>query len=343
MKKNKSIFSLFFITAVFYLLCGSAVAGDLDPSNPPGSTMKPLSQVQPRTPVQNLAGDAEATYVISQPGSYYLTANIVGEENKDGISVEANNVAIDLNGFSMIGVTNSGNGIVFDPDKIGGRVINGMICDWGQNGINAETLTSGFFDRLACENNGSRGITLGNDSMALNCLVRGNNSFGIEASDNCMIRECVARNNHAAGFKLYSGGQINACIAEGNSFEGIYAAYESTVVNCNVSFNRWGVVLRKGCLARNNNIVNNSEIGIRCGGTGGSNRVESNNVTSNFTGIEIEASNTNNLIIRNSVRDTATPFNISAGNSFGPIVNVVGAGDISGVANSSHPLANFQF
>jgi hypothetical protein len=50
---------------------------------------------------------------------------------------------------------------------------------------------------------------------------------------------------------------------------------------------------------------------------------------------------TNNLIIKNSSADSATPCSIAPGNSYGPIVNVVANGDISGTANANHPWANF--
>ena len=54
-----------------------AFAGDLDP--PPGAimpTMKTLTEIEPRTPVQALPGSETALHVISQSGSYYLTGNI---------------------------------------------------------------------------------------------------------------------------------------------------------------------------------------------------------------------------------------------------------------------------
>lgn len=40
--------------------------------------MKTLSQVEPRNDVQKLSGDAANLFIISQPGAYYLTANVTG-------------------------------------------------------------------------------------------------------------------------------------------------------------------------------------------------------------------------------------------------------------------------
>jgi hypothetical protein len=50
-----------------------------------------------------------------------------------------------------------------------------------------------------------------------------------------------------------------------------------------------------------------------------------------------------NLIICNCATDSQNPFNIGAGNSFGPIINVVGVGNIGAVAGSNHILANYIF
>jgi len=65
-------------------------AGDLNP--PPGpvaSTMKTLSEVEPRIAVNsiNTPGDADSLFKITQPGSYYLTGNITGvAETAQGVT-----------------------------------------------------------------------------------------------------------------------------------------------------------------------------------------------------------------------------------------------------------------
>src|SRR6478672_5324618 len=82
-------------------------AGDLNPpAGPVASTMKTLSEVEPRIAINatNTPGDADSVFKISQPGSYYLTGNVTGVASKYGIEIAASGVTVDLAGFELTGV-----------------------------------------------------------------------------------------------------------------------------------------------------------------------------------------------------------------------------------------------
>ena len=62
----------------------------------------------------NTPGDASASFVISQTGSYCLPGNIVGESGKSGIRIDADSVTLDLGGFAMLGVSGSLSGVLIN-------------------------------------------------------------------------------------------------------------------------------------------------------------------------------------------------------------------------------------
>src|SRR5215207_11600534 len=55
--------------------------GTLTPPGAPAQTMKTLDQVEPRKPISSLP------FTITQPGSYYVTSNLVGVAASRGITV----------------------------------------------------------------------------------------------------------------------------------------------------------------------------------------------------------------------------------------------------------------
>src|SRR3954454_2802503 len=83
------------------------------PPGVPAPTMKTLDQVEPRKEVNatNTPPTAFSIFTISAPGSNYLSGNITGVSGKFGILIEVDDVELDLNGFSLTGVSGSLAGI----------------------------------------------------------------------------------------------------------------------------------------------------------------------------------------------------------------------------------------
>ncbi len=138
-------------------------------------------------------------------------------------------------------------------------------------------------------------------------------------------------------------------MASGNSQSGIHATFVGTVQSCLCDANAFcGILTDAGGVVdildntcyENGVTSTNHGAGIRVLSPGAC-RILRNNVGFGYIGVD--ANSTRNLIFANTATSNTTNFNIIAGNSFGPIVNVTSVGDISGTANANHPQANFQY
>jgi hypothetical protein len=90
----------------------------------PQATMKTLHEVEPRTAI---AGGT-STVTINQSGSYYLTGNIVVSASH-GIEINASNVTLDLNGFSIGSSANPAEGVGVNLSAVANvSISNGSIA-----------------------------------------------------------------------------------------------------------------------------------------------------------------------------------------------------------------------
>lgn len=173
--------------------------GSLTPPAAPAATLKTLNQVEPRTPIPAPPG-AAVTYpiIISAPGSYYLTQNL-SPSSGNAINITADNVSLDLNGFTISSTSGSASGNAID---ISGRsniaISNGNIHSGSTVSGSTFTQGSGFVGGInwgggAPSNVRVSGVTvtgvssypldLGFDksSVVQNCTVRICSQYGIQA------------------------------------------------------------------------------------------------------------------------------------------------------------------
>jgi hypothetical protein len=189
------------LRSAFWLLPTLAFAqGNLTPPGPPAPAMKTLQQIEPRIDVQTLPGDPNDLYIITNSGSYYLTTNIVGVSGKYGILIDAANVSLDLNGFTLIGVPSSFVGISGTANVRSLTIRNGTIRNWGSVGLQAPG-----------------GLEVSH------VYVSGNSGFGISAGGNSLIRDCASISNSSTGILAGSGSRIIDCTVTDNGNLGINA------------------------------------------------------------------------------------------------------------------------
>ena len=121
---------------------GGPVFPLLDPPGPPAST---LPQVEPRIPISIVP------FTINSSGSYFMTKNLTNNSG-DGIIVLADDVTIDLNGFTLAGVPGAYSGISEGGTPTPRKhwtIRNGTIRGFPFSGIYSPSVADATFEDLA--------------------------------------------------------------------------------------------------------------------------------------------------------------------------------------------------
>jgi len=314
--------------------------GSLTPPGAPAPTMKSLDQVEPRTPISSVP------FTITNPGSYYLTTNLIGSSGLSGITISNNNVTLDLNGFAMLGVPGSLYAVAFPNSLTNVTIRNGLMNGWRMGvhetiGNSANIVLDGLtiygsatdgilFDSAAtvknclCSSNAAIGISVGGGEIT-DCTASYNINSGIELNGGGVVRNCWSGYNGNYGIEV-SSGIVSGCWVQNNAWSGIQAAFQGSEIAGNTCLN-------------NNTSASSSYAGIRVEGAG--NQIEGNRVSgSGFAGISVNSIYANNIIVKNSVSGNGTN-NYSFNNSqiVGPLITNA----VSGIITNSNPWANLSF
>lgn len=245
------------------LLAGTSAGGPIDPpAGPVTSSMKPLTEVEPRIALtaQNTPGDSSSVFKIVEPGSYYLTENLQVQGNIAGISVNASNVRIDLCGYTISGgssavlassaaqgmsvsngtLTNTGVGVqVFDSVAAGVRLADLRVTDTSSTGIRVGPTAT--IQRCSVSRTGGTAIIMGNGSTLRDSEVL-DAAYGVLANTFSQITGCSIR---GSGSGITSGGSaiIESCTIADITEAGIEVGGNASISNCTVTGSASGIVV----------------------------------------------------------------------------------------------------
>jgi parallel beta-helix repeat protein len=202
--------------------------------------------------------------------------------------------------------------------------------------------------------NAQDGIDCGKNCTLVNCVVATNGDDGIESDRGCVLTQCSAylntddginagftntlQNcsstfNGDGGFTLNSGSSISQCSASNNTGNGYNAGAACVIQGNSARINTGaGFDLSEECYVKDNISDSNGQAGYSS--TFDNVRLDNNQSTSNGTyGFNLQG-NSNCMVIRNTaVSNTLANYNISLGNTVGPIVG-------PSVSTVSNPFAN---
>jgi parallel beta-helix repeat protein len=351
------------VVAAAVCCAGLVYAGPIAPSaGPVGETYKTLTEVEPRIAVNavNTPGDSGSLFVISQPGSYYLTGNVVAS-GVGGVRIGADGVTLDLNGFSLVGDGSNGNGVWVTGKRC--VVRNGSLSDWyygvsigstGEGarieGVNVRSSWSGVWvaaqnasmvtlaDCASVENTHTGFLTTPAATL-IRCDARANGDYGFSTFGRAI--DCYAEGNNLDGFIASEFGAENkrvvmrGCVSIGNGGSGIRLVGISRLIDCVIRENEqhgiWGAERAHitGCQSESN-LYDGITVGDRC--TINGNDVVANGwqgvVTTEYARVE------NNHVTGNGqggirVEDNSLVLNNSIGDNgfadpFAPGINVAG-------------------
>ena len=285
------------IFSMFFIISAVVFAGDLNPSSPPGPTMKTLDEVEPRIPIHK----EDLPLVIKSSGSYYLAESIEYFDNGIGdgnaaISVESDNVTIDLRGFTLDGKQNTHSTAGIYSNKFNRVTVkNGQVIGFSSYCI--FLAGEGVYNNLVENVNAAYSenpIFLGDSSAAINCKVSYIYNIAIRTGTNSIVDNCIVyivsgSISTRGGISVNDYSNVVGCsVSNCPGVYGIKANSNCLIEKNSVANSVIGIMLHYGSTARNNQI-NNCATGITTNNKANLYRalIENNLVDSASYGIEV--------------------------------------------------------
>lgn len=184
---------------------------------------------------------------ISTPGFYFITKDLSSSDSSSpGITISADNVTLDLMGFSLIGpgaIHGSSYGIHMDGNS-NVEIRNGTVRNFPGTGIyepsSAPTTAGHRILNMRIRGNGGYGIrVVGANHTIEQCTVWENEQAGISVGIGANVSNNSSYNN-GDGIMTGGGARITGNVCYDNTRYGIYTAFGATVTN-NSSYSNGGI------------------------------------------------------------------------------------------------------
>jgi hypothetical protein len=191
---------------------------------------------------------------ISVSGSYQLSGNlVVPDANTTAIQITANNVTIDLNGFSIIGpvvcsgfptsCVPAGTGTGIDGGSFNGvTVLHGVVTGMGGGGIGLFGIGARV-EEIRALGNGGIGIAVGSATVSFS--EASNNGFiGFDGEGMFISDTATFNGSHGMQLEFAAGSVVMNNRVSSNNGTGILASVPATISGNSAYFNQVGI---SGC------------------------------------------------------------------------------------------------
>jgi parallel beta-helix repeat protein len=250
-------------------------------------------------------------YTISTSGFYFLGKDLTATGN--GITVNADNVTLDLMGFSLTGPGKaSGSNLDIDiNDHNNVEIRNGTVQNFGSHGLVSNTNRQQHRAiNLRVANNGGTGINfyLCHSCLIKNCTVTENGNYGIWGGYENLIEGNTVYLNGGVGIATDWGGLVTGNNSSKNVSHGIHTSVGSRIMGNTCYDNEGsGINVSNSCMVQSNSAISNTGSGIVLGFSG---VVLDNNASYNQAyGISAPAGDC--LVDRNTGRNNTSGNNVA--------------------------------
>ena len=250
-------------------------------------------------------------YVISKSGFYFLVRDLTASAN--GITVNADNVTIDLMGFNLTGpgkASGTNVGIYID-DRSNVEIRNGTVQNFGDSGVKSTmNCKQHRAVNLRVANNGAAGINfyLCHSCLIKNCTVTENGSIGIYGGYENLIEGNAVYLNGGGGIYTDWGALVTGNNSTKNGAHGIHTSVGSSIKDNTCYDNDGdGINVSNTCMVKGNSAVSNNGSGITIGFTG---VVLDNNASFNGD-YGVNCSSGQCLVDRNTAQSNSTGNNVA--------------------------------
>lgn len=292
---NTTIKTLRLASCLVFLVCSLFAQGSLTPPGAPSATMKTLDEIhaaiatiednlsdvasdlakiEARIDLATIDGSTLCHHNITASGSYYLSGNLAVTKTM-GILISADDVTIDLNGFTIARSESSGGkGLYLNGGTSRTTIRDGGIRGFAY-GVHYGTSPSipemTVCERLRVSGCTTAAIRVGNNSKTIRCQAQDNPGIAIHAENAALVEKCqMYACQGTRSISVGAGSVVRTCIINGNTCTHacIETDEKSVIERCSVYGNgiaTYGILTANSCTI-SECVVSANEVNFGCYG-----------------------------------------------------------------------------